>query len=280
MEEVSPVFEEALSSNLLWKCPRQGAVVYLMMKRDTFDLHICKNFNSKPWLCVYLPLLFVYLGGSRSPTLGCVCLVLLSLNWSYRDVEPAHGGHAVPLLFECGWDVLLCLVLCRCLRTTDNQLQHMTLSACISFCVDDKHNLVESIFKSTICHGVCLCVCVCVCATLTCFLVLTSCGYFAAAFPSLTGAGGNASGFCSGHLSVPGSTVSLPAPRTHSCFGCVSRRGVETRLALHSAFLSHDSAQSHCCNKPGNATTHTHTYTHPHTHTWLTFSHWNTFTGL
>lgn len=42
--------------------------------------------------------------------------------------------------------------------------------------------------------------------------------------------------------------------------GCVSRRAVETRLVLYCAFLSHEWAQSHHCNKPGNAAPLAHTH--------------------
>lgn len=55
--------------------------------------------------------------------------------------------------------------------------------------------------------------------------------------------------------------------------GCMSRRGVETCLVLHFAFLSRDWARSHCCNKPGNATTHTHTHAHAHLVHFLNFEH-------
>lgn len=74
-------------------------------------------------------------------------------------------------------------------------------------------------------------------------------------FLSLTDVGGECAGVACvargqpWHLNIPRRTVSLPAPSCIPSLGCASRRGVETRLFLGSAFLNHDWAPSHRCNK-------------------------------
>lgn len=79
------------------------------------------------------------------------------------------------------------------------------------------------------------------------------------------------------HLNIPRRTVSLPAPPCIPALGCASRRGVETCLFLGSAFLSHDWAPSHRCNKPREC--HSRAQAHA-SNTWRAFSHSNVFTGL
>lgn len=114
-----------------------------------------------------------------------------------------------------------------------------------------------------------------------------SCSYDVAArccfFLSLTDVGGECAGVACvargqpWHLNIPRRTVSLPAPSCIPSLGCASRRGVETRLFLGSAFLNHDWAPSHRCNK----TRECHRCAQAQaSNTWRAFSHSNVFTGV
>ena len=124
-------------------------------------------------------------------------------------------------------------------------------------------------------------------------LDLHSCFYDVAArrclFLSLTDVWGECAGLVGGWVGwrawlggSPGihisrRTVSLPAPSRIPALGCASRRGVETRLFLGSAFLNRDWAPSHRCNKTRECHHHTQAQA---SSTWLTFSYLNVFTGL